>query len=90
MGPDTRKVQALMATPQPKCKKELWSFLGILNYLSTFSPITSRLCEPLQKLTSVKTERLWNGMYQGLYDKAKNIIRQDACMKFYDASQPCT
>ena len=27
-------------------------------------------------------------MYQGLYDKAKNKIRQDACMKFYDATKP--
>ena len=27
-------------------------------------------------------------MYQDLYDKAKNIIKQDACMKFYDILKP--
>ena len=26
-------------------------------------------------------------MYQDLCDKAKNIIKQDPCMKFYDASK---
>ena len=27
-------------------------------------------------------------MYQELYNKAKNVIRQDTCMKFYDALKP--
>ena len=27
-------------------------------------------------------------MYQGLYDKAITIMRQDACVKFYAASKP--
>ena len=49
--------------------------------------MTTEVCEPLQKLTSVKTE-LWNSMYQGLYHKAKNIIWKGVCMKFYDVSKP--
>ena len=28
----------------------------------------------------------WNRMHQDLYDKAKMIIKKDACMKFNDAS----
>ena len=81
------EVQALMSMPLLKCKKVLQSFIGILNYLSKFSPMTDKLCESLQKLTSVKTEWSFNGMYKGLYNKAKNVIRQDTCMKFYDASK---
>ena len=34
----------------------------------------------LRKLTSVKAELSLNGMYQELYDKAKKIIKQDACI----------
>ena len=37
VGPDPRKVQALTEMPPPKCRKELQTFLGILNYLSKFS-----------------------------------------------------
>ena len=39
--------------------------------------MAARVCKP-----SVKAEWLWNKMFQDLYDKAKKIIKQDACMKF--------
>ena len=50
--------------------------------------MTAEVCKLLRKLTSVKTEWAWNGKHQELYDKVKNIIKQDRCMKFYDASRP--
>ena len=34
---------------------------------------------------SVKIKWSLNGIYHDLYDKAKKIIKQDACMKFCDA-----
>ena len=72
--------------PPPKyLKKWLQSFLGIGNYLSTFSAKNAEVCESLKKLTSVKTEWTHNSMYQELYYKAKNIFKQDTCMTFYDA-----
>ena len=49
-----------------------------------FSLMIGDVCNPHGN-TSGKTEWLRNNMHQGLYDKAKNIIKQDACMKFYDA-----
>ena len=78
MSPDPRKVQALMAMPLPKCRKEFQSFLGILNSLSKFSPTTTKLFDPLWEVTSVKTKWSRNGMYQDPYDKVNYIIRQDA------------
>ena len=80
MNLDPRKVQALISMPPPKCKKELQSFLGIIYYLRKSSPMAAEVCKHLQKLTLVKTEWSWNSMYQDVYDKAKNIIKQDACM----------
>ena len=75
--PDPRKIQALKAMPLPKCKKELKSSLGIINYLSTFSQMTAEVCEPLWNVISIKIEWSWNGRYQDL------IIKQDACIKIY-------
>ena len=51
-------------------------------------PTTADVCIPLHKLTYVETEWLWNGMYQDLDDNANDIIRQNACLKFYDTSKP--
>ena len=50
--PDPKKIKALMEMPPQNNKKELQAFLGITNYLSTFSPSTASICVPLQKLTS--------------------------------------
>ena len=60
---DPRKVWLLTTIPPLKCKKELQSFLGIVNYLSKFSPMTAEVCEALWKLTWVKLEWSWNRVY---------------------------
>ena len=88
MTPDPKKFQALMLMPPPKCKKELQSFLGILNYLIKFSPVSNEARKPLSKPTLVKAEWSWNRMYQDLSDRAKKLITKDSCMKFYNALKP--
>ena len=45
VSPDPSKIQMLTDVPPPMTKKELQSFLGILNYLSKFSPGTAELNE---------------------------------------------
>ena len=45
--PDLQKVRALTKMPEPKNKRELQAFLGIVNYLGKFSPGTAEVCEPL-------------------------------------------
>ena len=63
--------------------KEMQSFLGIMNYLSKYSSVTSQMCEPLRRLTSVKLEWTWNKTYQELYETVKIVIKKDVCMKFF-------
>ena len=75
-----RNVQALMSMPPPKCKEELQSVLGIVNYICKLSPMTAEVYKPLRKLTSVKTIWAWNSTYQELYDNAKTLIQQSECM----------
>ena len=42
----------------------------------------------LQQLISSKTEWTWNATYQKLFDKAISIITEDACIEFYNETQP--
>ena len=72
----------------PKNKKDLQAFLGIINYLGKFSPSTTSICEPLQKLTLNRTVWTWCAMYQTPYNEAKSLIKDDACMKFYEKNKP--
>ena len=88
MKQDLQKLKALTEMPPPKTKKELQAFLGIINYLSRFSASTASACESLRQLTLSKVEWMWNASYQKLFDKAKWIIKENECMKFYDETQP--
>ena len=70
--------------PVPKNKKELQAFLGIINYLSKFSPDMLEVCKPLRKLTSSKAMWMWDASYQQWFEKVKLLIKVEMCMKFYD------
>ena len=74
--------------PPPKTKKELQAFHSIINYLGKLSPCMVEVCESLRTLISAKTEWTWNAIYQKMFDKAKVIINEDACMKYYDETKP--
>ena len=82
--PDPWKIWALAEMPAPKNKKELQAILGIINYLSKFSPDTSEVCQPLTKLMSSKAMWTWDASYLQWFEKAKSLIKAEMCMKFYD------
>ena len=44
--PDPHKRFVLSETSLPKFKKELQSFMGIMNYLSKYSPATTKCASP--------------------------------------------
>ena len=75
-----------MSTPKPK--KEFPAFLSMIKYLCKFSPITAEVYESLRKLMSAKTKWTWDATYQKMFGKAKAVIKEDACMKFYDETKP--
>ena len=85
---NSSKIQALMDMSTPRMKKELQSFIGILSYLCSFSPMAAEVSEPLPKLASVKLDWTWNMTYQDLYQKARTRVKRNICMKFYDAARP--
>ena len=86
--PDPQKIKVLMDMPPPNNKKELQVFLGIINYLSKFSPGTADMYDPLCKLTLSEVTWIWNASYQSLFSRVKLLIKSDICMKFYDDTKP--
>ena len=45
--------------PPPQCKKQVQSFIGMVNYLSKFSAQLSELAEPIYKLSKEKVPFNW-------------------------------
>ena len=90
-------LQAWSATQPKKAESTYWHAtskdkegapsISQYNYLAKFSPSMAEVCQSLTKLMSAKTEWTWNATYQKMFDKAKAIIKEDACMKFYDETK---
>ena len=52
--PAQSKITAIVKMPSPSSKKEVQSFIGMINYLSKFSPRLTELVEPIRELVKEK------------------------------------
>ena len=53
------KVSAITSMPEPSCKKQVQSFIGMVNYLSKFSAMLSELAKPIRELSKDKVPFNW-------------------------------
>ena len=83
--PKTNKNKCFKCTSVPFCPDQ--AFLGIMNYLCKVLLAHVDMWN-VRNLTSARTEWPWNETYQKIFDKAKSIIIEEACMKFCDENKP--
>lgn len=57
--PQAKKIQAINKIAVPRNKKELRSFLGMIDYYRDMIPNKSALCAPLKRFTSSKVAFTW-------------------------------
>ncbi|XP_054283201.1 uncharacterized protein K02A2.6-like [Macrosteles quadrilineatus] len=88
--PREDKVKALKEAKTPTNKKELRAFLGAINYYEKFIPHLHGLCSRLHRLTSSKTSWVWNHQEQEEFDRARNLIAEDATVVPYRDDLPIT
>ena len=56
ISPDTKKIQALKHMEFPPDKETMRSFLGMINYLNSYSALSAHLAAPLNALTHQATD----------------------------------
>ena len=57
--PAQSKITAIVEMPSPSSNKEVQSFIGMINYLSKFSPRLTELVEPIRELVKEKVPFNW-------------------------------
>ena len=57
--PAQTTVTAITTMPEPSCKKEVQSFISMINYLSKFSARLSELSEPIRELSKERVPFNW-------------------------------
>ena len=87
MKPDPRKIDAIQNLPEPKIEALLQSFLGIVNYLSRFSPNIAKMMCNLRALLKKNTEFLWLPQHTEDFQRIVQELCSLKLLKYYDTTK---
>ena len=88
LEPDPNKVQAIVEMNPPTNVKDLQSFLGVVNYLSGFSPYVAELATPLRQLLRKDSVFIWTPEYNRAFNAIKKEMASPKVLKFFDHDKP--
>jgi hypothetical protein len=86
--PITKKVEAIQQLQPPTMHKQLWHFIGLVNYYCDMWRHRSELLAPLSTLTSKKTQFVWTDTEQKAFECLKTQISKDVLLSYPDFSKP--
>ena len=78
------KLKAIADMPPPDCKKQVQSFIGIVNDLSKFSAHLSELAEPIRELSKEKVPFNWGPEHQESFTLVKKEIAAAPTLAYYN------
>ncbi|XP_015284843.1 PREDICTED: uncharacterized protein K02A2.6-like [Gekko japonicus] len=78
------KVRAIRSASSPKNKKELQSFLGLLNFYHAFLPHKASVAAPLHALLHKDAKLRWGAEQQGAFESVKALLSSNAVLTHYD------
>ena len=82
--PAQSKVSTIVEMPPLTCKKQVQSFIGMVNYLSKFSVRLSELVEPIRELSKEKVPFNWGPEHQAAFKQMKKEIARAPILAYYN------
>ena len=82
--PAQNKITAIVEMPPPSSKKEVQSFIGMINYLTKFSPRLTELSEPIRELVKEKVPFNWGPEHQESFTMLKKEIVRAPILAYYN------
>ena len=86
--PLANKVEAIMKIAEPKNRKELRSFIGIVNYYRDMWIRRSHILAPLATLTSKTTRWKWGPEQSKAFQLAKRVIARQTMLAYPGFNKP--
>ncbi|XP_043502770.1 uncharacterized protein K02A2.6-like [Polistes fuscatus] len=86
--PSPSKFAAIQNYPEPRSKKELQQFLGLINFYSSFLKDKASVAEPLHRLLDKDRQWSWNETTRNAFNRTKNLLVSDALLIHFDLSKP--
>jgi hypothetical protein len=73
--PDPTKIEALLQLPEPKCRKDLKGFQGMLGWVRKFVPTINTYLNDFRHLLKAHTAWTWTAAETATFHKIKEAIR---------------
>ena len=70
--------------PTPTNKKQVQSFIGMINYLSKFSARLSEIVEPIQELAKDRIPFNWGPKHQSAFTQMKQELLNAPILAYYN------
>ena len=84
---DPKKIEAIIQMDPPQNVANLQSFNGMVNYLKKFSPVLSKLSEPLRRLCKSRVEWAWESEQQSAFEAIKQVITTLPVLTYFDKTK---
>ena len=84
IAPMPKKVKAIQAIAEPKTKKQLRSFIGLVNYYRDMWVRRSHLLAPLAQLTSKSAKWEWKEVHRKSFQAIKKVISRETLLAYPD------
>ena len=82
--PDPNKTEEIANLPSPKCVKDLQQFLGMVQYLASYTPNLSEKTDILRELTKKDIQWLWTPTHEDAYQAIKKQICNTVMLSYYN------
>ena len=80
--PIPKKIEAIKNIAPPKTRKQLRSFIGMINYYRDMWRKRSEILAPLTELTSDKNKWEWTNVHQRSFDLIKKVLARETLLSY--------
>ena len=87
---DPKKIEAIIQIDPPQNVAILQSFNGMINYLKKFSPVLSKLSEPLRRLCKSGVKWAWESEQQNAFEVIKQVIMMPPVLTYFNKTKKHT
>ena len=90
ISPDPNLLNKIARVSTPTNKKDLESFLGLVNFYSRYLHKYSDLVEPFSEVRKKNTEFVWSPKLEAAFCKLKNALMEKPVVKVFDPKKETT
>ena len=86
--PLPNKVEAIKNIPAPTTKKQLWSYIGLINYYRDMWKHISGILTPLSSMTSKQAKWNWSKECRNTFDTNKKLVSKETLLSYPNFNKP--